>query len=200
MFPLGTVLFPHMPLPLHVFEPRYRALTRDCLRHGQEFGVVLIERGAEVGGGETRFGVGTGAHIAEAAKYPDGRWALLCTGTRRLRVATWLPDDPYPLGLVEDLPERPLGAAAIDLLAAAEGEVRRALALAAELDDPAAPATVELDGDPSVAAWQLAAVCPVGPVDKQRLLEEDDPVARLRLLAASAADAAAVLAYRLSGG
>ncbi len=200
MFPLGTVLFPHMPLPLHVFEPRYRALARDCLRHGQQFGVVLIERGSEVGGGETRFGVGTAARIVEAARYPDGRWALLCLGTRRLRVATWLPDDPYPLALVEDLPEEPLGAAGIDLLATAEGEIRRALALAAELDEPAAPVGVELDGDPSVAAWQLAAAAPLGPVDKQRLLEEDEPTSRLRRLAASAADAAAVLAYRLSGG
>ena len=54
MFPLGCVLFPHAHLPLHVFEPRYRTLTRDCLRTDREFGVVLIERGSEVGGGDSR--------------------------------------------------------------------------------------------------------------------------------------------------
>ena len=70
MFPLGTVLFPHMGLPLHVFEARYQALTRDCLDGNGEFGVVLIERGSEVGGGDTRFGVGTVALIAEAAELP----------------------------------------------------------------------------------------------------------------------------------
>src|SRR5439155_458702 len=59
MFPLGTVLFPFVVLPLHVFEPRYRALTRDCLAGSGEFGVVLIERGLEVGGGDERFPVGT---------------------------------------------------------------------------------------------------------------------------------------------
>ncbi len=200
MFPLGSVLFPHVLLPLHVFEPRYRSLTRDCLRHGHEFGVVLIERGAEVGGGDTRFGVGTVARIVEAAELPDGRWALLAVGTRRVRVCTWLPDDPYPLALVCDLPEAPLAAAAVDALHQAERAVRRALALLAELDEPTVPAGVELDGDPAVAVYQLAAIAPLGPVDKQRLLEEDDPADRLHLLTALATDAAAVFAYRLSAG
>jgi Lon protease-like protein len=200
MFPLGSVLFPHMVLPLHVFEPRYRALARDCLRHGQEFGVVLIERGVEVGGGDTRFGVATVARITEAAELPDGRWALVCVGTRRVRVLTWLPDDPYPVALVEDLPARPFPEDALDVLAGAELAVRRALALAAELEEPTAPADVAVDADPSVAAYQLAALAPLGPVDQQRLLEEDDPLERLRLLATLASDAAAVLAYRLSAG
>src|SRR4051812_26706984 len=55
MFPLGTVLFPHAVLPLHVFEPRYRALVETCLHSDGRFGVVLIERGYEVGGGDARF-------------------------------------------------------------------------------------------------------------------------------------------------
>ena len=67
MFPLGTVLFPSVFLPLHVFEPRYQELTRDCLAGDNEFGVVLIERGSEVGGGDARFDVGTVARIIEAA-------------------------------------------------------------------------------------------------------------------------------------
>ena len=200
MFPLASVLFPHMVLPLHVFEPRYRALARDCLRHGQEFGVVLIERGSEVGGGDSRFGVATVAHITEAMELSDGRWALVCVGTRRVRVVTWLPDDPYPLALVENLPEAPLDRAGLEALAEADGAVRRAVALSAELDEATVPADVELDGDPSVAAYQLAAIAPLGPVDQQRLLEHDDPAARLRLLTELAVDAATVLAYRLSAG
>lgn len=199
MFPLGSVLFPHLPLPLHVFEPRYRALARDCLRHGQEFGVVLIERGPEVGGGDVRFRVGTVARIVEATEFPDGRWALLCVGTRRVRVATWLPDDPYPLALVERLPDPPLDAEGEEALSVAEAAVRRALALAGELEEARAPSTVELHADPGVAAFQLAAIAPLGPVDQQRLLEEDDPVERLRRLAALASEAGNVLAYRLSG-
>ena len=200
MFPLGTVLFPHALLPLQVFEPRYRALVRDCLRQGQEFGVVLIERGREVGGGDTRFGVGTVARIREAAGLPDGRWAVLCVGTRRVDVRSWLPDDPYPVALVEHRPDPGLPAGGRDVLAAAEAAVRRALALAGELDEAPAPSTVAIDADPTVAAWQLAALAPVGPVDHQRTLEVDDPVERLRLVAELAADASTLLAYRLSGG
>ena len=63
MFPLGTVLFPSGVLPLRVFEPRYRDMLEDLLSGNREFGVVLIERGSEVGGGEVRSGIGTMARI-----------------------------------------------------------------------------------------------------------------------------------------
>ena len=98
----------------------------------------------EVGGGDTRFGVGTVARIREAAELADGRWALVCAGTRRLTVRAWLPDDPYPLALVEDRPDGALSPATAEHLAVAEGAVRRALALAGELGEAVAPATVEL--------------------------------------------------------
>jgi Lon protease-like protein len=198
MFPLGTVLFPFVHLPLHVFELRYRALVKDCLRNRQEFGVVLIERGHEVGGGDDRFGVGTVAHITESAELPDGRWVLNTVGTRRIRIATWLPDDPYPLALAADLPE--FDAVDPAALAGAEQAVRRALTLKAELTEPAAPASVRVDDEPRVAAWQLAAVAPLSPIDHQRLLEQDDADRMLALLAEMAGEAADVLAYRLSGG
>ena len=199
MFPLGSVLFPHILLPLHVFEPRYQSLVADCLHQGQEFGVVLIERGLEVGGGDVRFDVGTVAHIREAAALGGGRWALLGVGTRRLRVVSWLPDDPYPVALVEDLPQGTLPAGAHEELAAAETAVRRALALAGELEEAPVPSTFELVADLDVAVWQLAASAPLGPVDQQRLLEVDDPLVRLELLTSLATDASTVLSYRLAG-
>lgn len=201
MFPLGAVLFPHMPLPLHVFEERYKALVHDTLRAGREFGVVLIERGQEVGGGDSRFAIGTVARIEAEAELPGGRWALLTRGGRRIRVADWLPDDPYPVALVETVGEDPGQAVAeVDRLARAERQVRRSLALAAELGVPGiAPATVDLDPDPAVAGWQLCAAAPVGPVDRQRLLEAADAGARLELLATVAAEAGDLFAYRLSG-
>lgn len=197
MFPLGTALFPFVHLPLHVFEPRYKALVQDVLRHSNEFGVVLIERGHEVGGGDTRFGVGTVAHVEEAAELPDGRWVLSTVGTRRISIATWLPDDPYPVALVTERPETDPSPGA---LAAAEQAVRRALALSSELDEGGPPADVRIDDEPRAAAWQLAALAPLSPIDHQRLLEVDDADDRLRLLAQLAADAADVLAYRLSAG
>ena len=88
MFPLHTVLFPGVALPLHVFEPRYRALTRHCLDGDGRFGVVLIERGSEVGGGDARLSVGTCARIVEAAELPDGRWVLMVLGVERVGFPT----------------------------------------------------------------------------------------------------------------
>jgi Lon protease-like protein len=200
MFPLGTVLFPHAVLPLHVFEPRYRALARDVLRTGQEFGVVLIERGSEVGGGDSRFGIGTVARVTEATEFEDGRWGLVTVGGRRIRIATWLPDDPYPVALVEDLPESRLDERAALLVDDAARAVRRALALKAELGETTPPPTrFDLPDDPDVAAYRLAALAPLGPVDHQRLLEVDDAGERLRLLVALASEAGDLLAFRLSG-
>ena len=87
MFPLGTVLFPTQLLPLHVFEPRYRQMTQDLLAGDGRFGVVLIERGNEVGGGDTRSGFGCVAQLVQAQQTPDGRYALMAIGVERLRVA-----------------------------------------------------------------------------------------------------------------
>src|SRR3954447_18112242 len=96
MFPLGGVLLPSVYLPLHVFEPRYRELVQVCLDGDQEFGVVLIERGSEVGGGDQRVDVGTVARIVEAPQMPEGRGALGTVAPRRIRVREWLVDYPYP--------------------------------------------------------------------------------------------------------
>jgi Lon protease-like protein len=73
MFPLSSPLMPHTGVPLHVFEERYRIMVRTCIDDDRRFGVVLIERGAEVGGGDERADVGTLAEIADAEELPDGR-------------------------------------------------------------------------------------------------------------------------------
>jgi Lon protease-like protein len=203
MFPLGTVLFPGMPLALHVFEPRYRALMADCLaaaNRGEpaEIGVVLIERGAEVGGGDQRFAVGTVARLTQLAQLPDGRYATVGEGTRRVVVRSWLPDDPYPRAEVDDLDDTSFDAALDQpLLERASREVRRCLALKHELGEDAYPASVDLADDPALAAWQLAAVAPFGPLDQLALLRADSCTDLLRQLADLAGQEATVLAFRL---
>jgi Lon protease-like protein len=186
MFPLSTVLFPRAVLPLHVFEPRYRALVADCLAGSGEFGVVLIARGSEVGGGDERLGMGTVARIDRASPLSDGRWSLVTCGTRRIRVAEWLPDDPYPVAMVSDAGPTSNSAATDDeLLSAALSAVRRSRALLSEAGRGAAlPHDLELDPDPEVAAWQLCGLAPISPFDKQRLLETDARGARLAEVAA----------------
>src|SRR5258706_11763431 len=101
MFPLGTVLYPHVLIPLRIFEARYREMTRDLLAGDGRFGVVLIERGSEVGGGDTRSDFGCVAQLVQAQQAPDGRFALMAIGVERLRVHEWLPDDPYPRAVVQ---------------------------------------------------------------------------------------------------
>lgn len=200
MFPLGTVLFPHMPLPLQVFEPRYQALTRHCLDGDQELGVVLIERGSEVGGGDTRHAVGTRARIVEAVPLDDGRWVLLLVGVAPVRVSRWLPDDPFPMAEVEDADDSSAGPGDAGDRDAVERLLRRALALKAELGEPtAAPATFVLDADDDVACWQAAAVAPFGPADSQRVLQTVGLGARLRVLEELLDDEVTVLAHRVGG-
>jgi Lon protease-like protein len=199
MFPLGVVHFPHVHLPLRVFEPRYRLLTRDCLAANGEFGVVLIERGSEVGGGDVRYGVGTATTIIDAGIDGDGVIRLDTVGTRRIRVSTWLTDDPYPRADVVDAPLRPLESAEQELLRDTDRLVRRALALRAELNEPAAAFTTVLADDQERALFQLAAIAPLGPADHQRVLSADDPAELLALLSAMVAEEAAVLAQRLAG-
>jgi Lon protease-like protein len=197
MFPLGTVLVPSAGLPLHVFEPRYRALVRDCLAGDREFGVVLIERGSEVGGQDVRTDAGTVARIVEAAELPDGRWALATVGVRRLRVLRWLPDDPYPRAEVEDWPDPEAGDGYADRLAGCVALLRRALALAAEAGDAAAPATIELADDPVLAGYQAVAVAPIGPLDQHTLLGAATPDERVARLTELLEDAVEVLGLRL---
>jgi Lon protease-like protein len=199
MFPLGSVLFPHAELPLHVFEPRYRALTEACLAGDGEFGVVLIERGSEVGGGDTRFSVGTVARIVAAGRLPDGRYLLATVGTRRLRVRDWLPDDPYPRAEVELLAEPAPPPDAGDARDEVERLLKRVLAMAAELGDAPQAVGVELDDDPVQAGFQAAAAAPIGPLDGQRLLELDDAGERLAQLRHLLAEQAELLELRLSG-
>jgi uncharacterized protein len=201
MFPLGTVLLPHGHLPLHIFEPRYRALVKDVLAGDGEFGVVLIERGHEVGGGDVRFGVGTVARVVQTAELPDGRWLLDAVGTDRFRVTEWLPDDPYPLALVESVDDEAgdvAGPEAAERRSAVERLLRQVLALQVELGFPAPSAVRTLDDDPATAAFEAALLSPLGPMDAQKVLEAPGTLARLALLESLLDDARDVLSRRIA--
>jgi Lon protease-like protein len=204
MFPLGTVLLPFAHLPLHIFEPRYRALVKDCLAGDGEFGVVLIERGHEVGGGDVRFGIGTVARIVQTAELPDGRWLVDAIGTDRFRVTEWLPEDPYPQALVEALDEEPddsgpdAEAEAAERRTAVERLLRQVLALQVELGFPAPSAVRSLEEDPATAAYEAAMLSPIGPMDAQKVLEAPGTVARLALLETLLDDARDLLSRRIA--
>ena len=180
MFPLSNVVFPYMLLPLHIFEERYRALMADLQELEEpEFGVVLIERGWEVGGGEERASLGTAVRVLDAEEIEGGRWVAVTAGTRRIRVTNWLPDAPYPQATVEDVKDLEVSDEATTLRSGAYQAVRKVAALQAELGEPGAPIDFELAEDPAIASYQACALSPIGPFDAQRLLSMDDPTGRL---------------------
>jgi Lon protease-like protein len=198
MFPLGTVLFPHAMLPLQVFEPRYRTLVEECLAGEPEFGVVLIERGSEVGGGDTRFGVGTVARILRVGQAGDGRYVLVSVGTRRIRVARWLDDAPYPHAEVEPFDDPPSAPLDDGLRADVGRTLTRVLALRAELGEHV-ECVFELHEDPVRASYEIAARTGVGPLDAQALLAAGGAIERMRMLRVMLEEQRVVLEAHLRG-
>lgn len=199
MFPLGSVLFPNAVLPLHVFEPRYLAMVDACLAGDGRFGVVLIERGSEVGGGDTRFGIGTVARIAGVADLEDGRRLVLAFGTERFEVTGWLPEDPYPRAMVETLADPDLPGSMPEV-AEAERKLRRALALLSEAGYDVGDTSFEVSEEFEVAVHQLCALAPLSPLDAQTLLETGTSPARLAGLHTLLDDEIAVLQQQLGNG
>ncbi|CAM2783892.1 LON peptidase substrate-binding domain-containing protein [Skermania piniformis] len=207
MFPLGAVLLPGEPLDLRVFEPRYVQLLRD-VRAGvvpPEFGVVLIERGHEVGGGDQRAAVGVLAEIERMSELSPDRFALTCRGTDRFRVRRWLPDDPYPRAELEFWPDSTDIAEQDDAQALAH--VHANLAVVAELagrlaerQGAPAPSVGLLDllpADPVARSYLVTARVPLATADRYAALSAIGPVDRLSRVASALDDVAAALRFQL---
>lgn len=203
-FPLGTVLFPSMVLPLHVFEERYRTLMHDVVfGHGpdeptKEFGIPLIERGFEVGGDDVRSSVGTVARIIEHQHLDDGRWVIATVGTRRYRVTEWLEDQPYPRAEVEDWPDEP---ATRDLSVDLSDSVKlfnRVMATAAEAGYDVGPIP-DIDTEPDIGIAQLTALAPVSQLDRQNFLCAVGPEQRLPLVHEALTGALEMFQFELMG-
>ena len=177
MFPLGSVHFPHTPLPLRVFEPRYLTMVGQLLdEDAPSFGVVLIERGHEVGGGDRRNRIGTMARLVSVSPGADALLAV-AVGTDRFTVDEWLDDDPFPRAEVTSLPELDWSDELTPLRREAEAIVRRTLARAPDAQWDAATG---ISDDPIAAAWQLAAIAPLGEYDRYTLLQSTTMGALLR--------------------
>jgi uncharacterized protein len=181
MFPLGNVLMPAMPLSLRIFEERYLKLLGDLMLSDQpEFGVVIIERGPEVGGGEKRLEIGTLASVTDIGTL-DQFYVLESSGTQRFRVNAWLPDDPYPMADIDFIPDLVWNDSLMPARVHLENKVRKMLALASEFGDLQYGPDIELSDNPMDACWQLAGILPVGALDQQDLLQSqsaDELIAR----------------------
>jgi uncharacterized protein len=182
LFPLGTVLFPGLVLPLHVFEERYRLMVRELLEARGDrgsFGVVAIRAGHEVGADavSAMYDVGCRADIRQVTPYDDGRYDLLGTGGRRFRLRSVSTARPYLVGDVEWLDEE-VGDDATVLAAAAVHAFR---GYQRQVAGQEAGGAEELPRDPVVLSYLIAAAVVLDIADKQRLLAAPDASRRLRL-------------------
>jgi len=199
MFPLGTPLVPGGLLSLQVFETRYLEMLNCCLQSTDpEFGVVLIERGHEVGGGDIRAMIGCVARILQVSDVPGGRRAILSVGNRRIRIEHWLPDNPFPIAIVSDFPDANFTELDVNQIE----RLRSHLLLLAELAGSGPETSLELShfefaDDPIQVSYQLSMLAPIGPADRQRLLLCANPQIRLDVLDSILSDVEAIFRFAL---
>ena len=180
LFPLNVVLFPHMPLPLHIFEPRYRQMVAECLEEGHSFGVVAIREGTETGSA-TPHDVGTLAKIIRIERLEDGRMNLLVSGASRFEIVKTDTDRPYLRGQIRIIPE-----AGDDLVATARLTEETALAFrrysnlvrALVGQEPQEP---EPPMEPELLSYLIAAALNLQLPEKQALLAQRRTDERLGL-------------------
>jgi Lon protease-like protein len=201
-FPLNAVVFPHLPLPIHVFEERYRAmatdLTADRSPYAGRFVVSMIIDGEEVGDQPSTQPIGTICEVRSAERFGDGRWLLLAVGVERARLGRIDRSGPYALVEAEPVDE-PMGVGASAMLQPAQRALDGYLAtvkrfvvraasvghasqeptdVAASLDQVLKP--IQLPDDPVAASYAIGGVLQIELSRKQHLLELPDAATRLR--------------------
>jgi uncharacterized protein len=179
LFPLNTVLFPGMPLPLHIFEERYKLMIGRCIEEKRSFGVVLIASGPEVGGPCVPHRVGTIAHIAAVRRLDEGQMNLIAVGQERFRILEVIRQEPYQVARVETLVDRKPEPEAAPL-AAQVGETLSVYLrdLFTLLDQP--QEEFEIPTEPGRLSLVAAAVLQIPLRERQTLLQMTDVVARLQ--------------------
>ena len=198
MFPLGRGIFPGAMLTLRVFEPRYLQMIDLCVRRRIGFGVVLIERGSEVGGGDVRFDVGVAVSIRKVAPLGDGHLAVAARGESRIRVEEWLDDAPYPQARVRYLAD-PTGQVVDSGSRRHLLQVfRRGVAMFSEMGVETAAIDPLPDGT-LAAAYRALDIFPVADLDRQQILETDDPLRRIERSIAALESVNRLVEARLAG-
>jgi Lon protease-like protein len=183
LFPLGTVLYPGLVLPLHIFEDRYRQLVAELVEQPEprEFGVIAIRHGRETGvdGVSDLYEVGCTAALRQVERFEDGRYALVTVGSRRFRLLGLTGSAPYLQGDVDMLAEE-AGDMAAAALAVPKVQQAFQIYLTALAERRGAPFEVpELPAEPVLLSYLVAATIVVDLADKQRLLAAPDGASRL---------------------
>ena len=185
MFPLNAVVYPGVSVPLHVFEDRYRALVHHLLRVDDPaervFGSVGIREGYEVGdhGAQSLFRIGVRLQMTEVESHPDGTFDIVAVGRDRIRLDRLDGTGNFPMGEVDQLPERtvPVPDHVVERARATFTAYRHALEQIAT-----DPYEGPMPDDPLYLSWTLAACAPLPMAERQELLEADDAEQRLILV------------------
>lgn len=183
LFPLGTVLFPGLLLPLHIFEERYRQLVRD-LQDGPEprrFGVITIRQGRETGvdGIQALHEIGCTATLRQVKELQDGRYDIVTVGTDRFRLAGLDDAKPYLQGQVDLLPEQIGEPAGAGQAARVVRDAFRAYLIALGERGVTQISAPELPDDPLTLSYLVGASMIIDLSDRQTLLAEPDALHRL---------------------
>jgi Lon protease-like protein len=167
LFPLGIVLLPTEQVPLHIFEPRYRALITECLEEEREFGLVFADE-------DGLRAIGTRAGVTEVLeRFEDGRLNILAEGTTPFRMERRIGDMAYPAGdvvLLDDEPDSD------------DDALERARTTYADLVEEVTDARPEAETLAGLDAYGMAATVDINPAAKQALLELRSEPARLEQL------------------
>ncbi len=180
LFPLNTVLFPGIPLPLHIFEERYRLLVREMVEGPapRRFGVVAIRQGLEIDDEPDLYDIGCVAELRRVEPYPDGRYDIVTTGGPRFRLLDVDDSQPFLRGAVEYLPDEPgVDAEARAFAVIAEFTSYWNAVAAARDEDVDAPS---LPDEPVLLSYLVAAALVIDLPEKQALLAVPDAATRLR--------------------
>lgn len=209
MFPLGNTVLPGDLLQLNVFEHRYLELVAQVLKLSDPvFGTVLIERGSEVGGSDSRFVVGTLMRVVRADFAAPGLMNILVEGIARIRIHEWLDEQPFPrarISLWSDLDKKNENGENIylvdrvsDIFLSTEATVRLNCKIASELQGLVHPLQADINPDLTAGSFQLASMAPIGALDRYKLLCCDGPIQRLIALSEMMSDFSSLLAMQIN--
>jgi Lon protease-like protein len=187
LFPLpNLVLFPHIVVPLHIFEERYKSMINACIESGEVFGLVLLRTGADEESEETIHRVGVTARIVEVERLDEGRMNILCEGEQRFRIYRFSQQTPFWKGAVDLIEDDERNAT--EALYEQVAELYRSVVDVSAKLSGSQEAELVLPDSSTDLSYMVSYVLDIEPEDKQKLLEMDSTAERLRMLLAHLTD------------
>ena len=187
LFPLpNLVLFPHIVVPLHIFEERYKSMINACIESGEVFGLVLLRTGADEESEETIHRVGVTARIVEVERLDEGRMNILCEGEQRFRIYRFTQQTPFWKGAVDFIEDDERNAT--EALYEQVAELYRSVVDVSAKLSGSQEAELVLPDSSTDLSYMVSYVLDIEPEDKQKLLEMDSTAERLRMLLAHLTD------------